>query len=380
MSETGENRFYNVPNSRRNFNTVNNDMLPRANTSVTENPSSVMDPENRVGSEEENTVAVSSLKQMSNLEQFLLAIQPHVIVRYLSKRTMRGSRVCDMDLQPYFVLSDLWQYFKEWSAYGAGVPLVLNDNDGIVQYYAPFLSGIQIYAQMAKPSIKSRELGEDIDFKGSSSEGSSDFNPERVYLMEQRNIPSLSDDIPLWMEQMNISPLDGFSSDDGDSVNPQGYLLFEYFEKDPPYMREPLVDKILDLAFRLPELMTLRSCDILPSSWISVAWYPIYRIPTGSTLKDLDACFLTYHSLYTPSGGPQSVQAPVPRHPTEIKSSVYKMALPVFGLASYKFKGPLWTPNGGHECQIASSLLQAADKWLRLLNVNHPDFVFFSGR
>lgn len=29
--------------------------------------------------------------------------------------------------------------------------------------------------------------------------------------------------------------------------------------------------------------------------------YPIYRIPTGPTLKDVDACFLTYHLLATPS-------------------------------------------------------------------------------
>lgn len=31
--------------------------------------------------------------------------------------------------------------------------------------------------------------------------------------------------------------------------------------------------------------------------------YPIYRIPTGPTLKDLDAWFLTYHTLHTPLAG-----------------------------------------------------------------------------
>ncbi|XP_019439043.1 PREDICTED: uncharacterized protein LOC109344742 [Lupinus angustifolius] len=36
-----------------------------------------------------------------------------------------------------------------------------------------------------------RELGEDGDFRGSSSDGSSDCKPERVYLMEQRNIPPI---------------------------------------------------------------------------------------------------------------------------------------------------------------------------------------------
>ena len=72
--------------------------------------------------------------------------------------------------------------------------------------------------------------------------------------------------------------------------------------------------------------------------------------------------------------GSQRVQAPMP-HPTEM-DHVHKMSLPVFGLASYKFKGSLWTPNGGHECQ--RSLLQGADDWLRLHQVSHPDFQFFS--
>ncbi|KAF5745246.1 hypothetical protein HS088_TW07G00829 [Tripterygium wilfordii] len=40
--------------------------------------------------------------------------------------------------------------------------------------------------------------------------------------------------------------------------------------------------------------------------------------------------------------------------------------------------GALWTPNGGIESPLASSLLQAADSWLRLHQVDHPDFLFFS--
>lgn len=61
-----------------------------------------------------------------------------------------------MEFQPYFVLGDLWEAFKEWSAYGAGVPLVLNDSDSVVQYYVPYLSGIQIYGESLKSSTKSR--------------------------------------------------------------------------------------------------------------------------------------------------------------------------------------------------------------------------------
>lgn len=69
---------------------------------------------------------------------------------------MRGWRTCDVEFQPYFVLGDLWESFKEWSAYGAGVPLILNDCDSVVQYYVPYLSAIQIYGVSRKSSIKQR--------------------------------------------------------------------------------------------------------------------------------------------------------------------------------------------------------------------------------
>lgn len=54
-----------------------------------------------------------------------------------------------------------------------------------------------------------------------------------------------------------------------------------------------------------------------------------------------------------------------------------KIALPVFGLASYKLRGSILTPSGAHECEQVNSLLHAADTWLRSLEVNLPDFQFF---
>jgi hypothetical protein len=50
------------------------------------------------------------------------------------------------------MLNDLWETFKEWSAYGAGVPLVLDEGDSVVQYYVPYLSGIQLYGEPATRS------------------------------------------------------------------------------------------------------------------------------------------------------------------------------------------------------------------------------------
>jgi hypothetical protein len=294
-----------------------------------------------------------------------------------------------MEIQPYFLLADLWESFREWSAYGVGVPLIMNDSDGVVQYYVPYLSGIQLYGDKSgKLTIKSRLPGEDSDsdFRDSSSDGSSDSEADRGlrYSMEQRNVTS---DIPPRIDRLSLRDSltalqEDCSSDEGEPMNSQSYLLFEYFERNPPFCREPLADKISDLACRFPELKTLRSCDLSPSSWISVAWYPIYRIPTGPTLRDLDACFLTYHSLHTRVGGAQTGQPPVPSFaaPSGDVNGVCRLSLPVFGLASYKFKGSLWTSNAGCDRQLVNSLLQAADNWLRQLGVNHPDFLFFCRR
>ncbi|KAL6193361.1 hypothetical protein ACLB2K_034445 [Fragaria x ananassa] len=396
----GEDRFYNPARARRaHQNQKAAEQLRRAQSDVTSSQSPAIkgssnlnrEPENRAGPVEHHPkpVAVPAgepvVKPLSNLERFLQSITPSVPAQYLSKTTMRGLSTCDVEFQPYFVLGDLWESFKEWSAYGAGVPLILNDSDSVVQYYVPYLSGIQIYGNSMKVSSKSRRPDEDSDsdFRDSSSDGSCDSESDK-YLRKQRNHQMLSSEIPQRLERIALRdqhyPLhEDCSSDEGEPVNSQGCLLFEYFERDVPYCREPLADKILDLAFRFPELKTIRSCDLLASSWISVAWYPIYRIPTGPTLKDLDACFLSYHSLFTPMGGVQDPRAPVVTYHSDM-DGIPKMSLPVFGLASYKFRGCLWTPSGGLERQLANSLLQATDDFLRLLQVNHPDFLFFSRR
>lgn len=371
----GDDRSYNPVKARK----INQEQIRRAQSDI----SGVLKEEKSVtwtskGSDESRKANAAPgdepmLSKSSNLERFLESVIPTVPAQYLSK-TMRGWRTCDVEFQPYFELGDLWESFKEWSAYGAGVPLVLNDSDCVVQYYVPYLSGIQIYGNSMKSSVKSRRPGEESDgdnFRDSSSDGSSDCELDRglKFSREQQNY-HVTSDVPLRIVGLSLTDhQEDFSSDDSESGNSRGCLLFEYLERDPPNGREPLADKISDLAFRFPELKTLRSCDLLPSSWVSVAWYPIYRIPTGPTLRDLDACFLTFHSLHTPMKGAQSEMDGVP-----------EISLPVFGLASYKFRGSLWTPNGGRDCQLTNSLLQAADDRLRLLQVNHPDFLFFCRR
>ncbi|XP_062117033.1 uncharacterized protein LOC133830933 [Humulus lupulus] len=352
------------------------------------------------GSSTKNTVTVSdnqnlnersepSISPSSNLERFLDSTTPFIPAQYFSKTTMRGWRTCDVEFQYYFPLNDLWESFKEWSAYGAGVPLVLDGSDSVIQYYVPYLSGIQLYGESSdKLNSKARQVSEDSDgdyYRDSCSEGSSDYETEKgmKYSGEQRSLHNLTSQAFSRMGRLSMHDehsaalQEGFSSDDGEAQNSHGVLLFEYLERDTPFSREPLADKISVLASRYPGLKTLRSCDLLPASWLSVAWYPIYRIPTGPTLKDLDACFLTYHSLSTPMTGSVNNQVPTMVIPKEI-DGVPKFSLSVFGMASYKLKGFMWIQNGESECHLANSLMQAAHNWLRRLQVTHPDFQFFA--
>jgi len=45
------------------------------------------------------------------------------------------------------------------------------------------------------------------------------------------------------MRENHLAMQEGFSSDDSDTGNSQGRLIFQYLEQDPPYSREPLSDK-----------------------------------------------------------------------------------------------------------------------------------------
>lgn len=395
----GEDRFYDSSRARKGLLSRQNDRLcctTQQDASATTPSYADKDvstrPGDRLASDEATKPVPFSNPQpvvspLSNLERFLQSVTPSVPAQFLSKSALRGWRTCDSQTRPYFVLGDLWEAFKEWSAYGAGVPLLLNNTDGVVQYYVPYLSGIQLYAM--ESSTMPRRWGEesDSDYRDSSSDGSSDSETKRriKHCREplHHNDPTITD--PLRMDRLSLRDQhsglhEDCSSDEAESFNSTGRLLFEYLERDLPYSREPLADKISDLASRFPQLKTMRSCDLLPYSWISVAWYPIYRIPTGQTLKDLDACFLTYHSLHTPIRDSQTPPIPFAAYPCKTNGAE-KVPLRIFGLASYKFNGSsLWMRNGGVEHQLAYNLSRAADQWLRDLQVNHPDFLFFSRR
>ncbi|CAI8603737.1 unnamed protein product [Vicia faba] len=237
----------------------------------------------------------SSSDSVNNLNSLLSSFTPLVNAKFSYEKT------CDSGEKPYFILEDLWESFKEWSAYGVEVQFTLNDEQ-VLQYFVPYLSAIQLYVE-----------DEGLDEKS------------------------------------------------GDSVT-TNKVVYEFFEHFSPYVRIPLTKKVSTLAKEDPCLKYLRSSEISPCSWFSVAWYPIYRIPNGPTLKNIEASFLTYHNLSTQP---------------EMRDRKMKTPLPIFGLTTYKVRGSILPfPEASQSCQL-NSLLKAADGWLKNLKVRHYDHNHF---
>uniref|UniRef100_A0A9I9D5H1 DUF789 domain-containing protein n=1 Tax=Cucumis melo TaxID=3656 RepID=A0A9I9D5H1_CUCME len=197
----------------------------------------------------------------SNLGCFLHCTTPVVNSQFLSKSEIRNlNRLWhpwEREKVEYFTLGDLWNCYDEWSAYGAGVPIAVNNGETLVQYYVPYLSAIQIFTSNSTVSGFRDECG-DSETRDSFSDSCSD--------------ESESEKLWRW---------DGSSSEEGGFLEQEspmhlsdrlGYLYFQYFERSTPYGRVPLMDKISGLARRYPGLMTLRSVDLSPASWMAVSW------------------------------------------------------------------------------------------------------------
>ncbi|CAL1406626.1 unnamed protein product [Linum trigynum] len=301
----------------------------------------------------------------SNLDCFLHFTTPVVESHSLPKSEMRNlNRLWhpwERETVEYFTLGDLWNCYDEWSAYGAGVPISLNNGETLVQYYVPYLSAIQIFTS-----------------NSSSVNGLSRYREETESGDGETSSDSCSDESCRWG--------DGCSSDEGGSeqetlwhLNDRlGYLYFQYFERSTPYGRVPLMDKINGFARRYPGLMSLRSVDLSPASWMAVAWYPIYHIPMGRTIKDLSTCFLTYHTLSS-SFQDMDLEDDIEK-PERKRKEGENISLPSFGMATYKMQGNVWVSgNCGRDQERLVSLWSVADSWLKQLRVQHHDFNYFTG-
>ncbi|ESR60574.1 hypothetical protein KPL70_003545 [Citrus sinensis] len=202
----------------------------------------------------------------SNLDCFLHCTTPIVRSQFLPKTEMRDLNSLwhpwEREKVEYFTLGDLWNCYDEWSAYGAGVPIVLGNGETLVQYYVPYLSAIQIFTSSSCVNGLREETddGETRDLFSDSCSEESEMDK-------------------LWRWDGCSSEEGGCDQDNLLHLNDRlGYLYFQYFERSTPYGRVPLMDKITGLARRYPGLMSLRNVDLSPASWMAVAWYLYFSI------------------------------------------------------------------------------------------------------
>ena len=124
-----------------------------------------------------------------------------------------------------------------------------------ISLYADIYIFPTLFAQISNQisfSFVIRYVGEDSDvdyYRDSSSDGSSDseFGKRNKHSITQRSDQYRTGDASLQMSRLSVldkhfAAQEGFSSDESETGNPQD-LLFEYFDQDPPYSREPLADK-----------------------------------------------------------------------------------------------------------------------------------------
>ncbi|KAL5560950.1 hypothetical protein UlMin_030697 [Ulmus minor] len=391
----GTDRFYNPPPARRHQELLLRQPQPQRQLQRALKPDARVESpevETRTNSDEStfsrpysDSSSSSPRKDsdLTNLDRIMESVAPSVPAQFFSETRIKECRTREADTLPFFCLEDLWESFREWSVYGVGVPLLLNGSDSVKQYYVPSLSGIQLYID----PDRLRRPNEDSDPESSretSSVGSSDCEAERRAKgvvdgeCSQHNLMNLNSQKLNRLTLGDKQPISS-SGDETEGYNSSGCLVFEYYENEQPHHRKPLYDTVLNLASQFPELKIYKSCDLLPTSWVCVAWYPIYRIPLGPTLQSLDASFLTFHSLSTHSRSENQPQLHAAGGRKVYGTDTFsKMSLPVFGLATYKLRGSILTPNSAHERQQANAMLQAADNWLQQLQVNLPDFRFFT--
>ncbi|XP_027364580.1 uncharacterized protein LOC113871680 [Abrus precatorius] len=323
----------------------------------------------------------------SNLDTFLLRVTPDV-----PSHTLHIQKCCsDLNRQwlppgndtiEYFNLNDLWNCYCEWSAYGAGTPVTLESGDTVMQYHVPYLSAIQIYSSKSVATSRIRRE----DSEGAELESDSLSEESGSYLSR-----SLSNNSSKAWDAVSLdSSCDIVGS--WPTRDMLGYLYLQYNETSPPFRRVPFVEKIFELAKSHPALMTLKSVDISPASWMAVSWYPIYPIPSQKGEKNLAASFLTYHTLSS------SFQDCTNNYDdTEIGENLCCLdgmrsiiaekcnsknsgciSLSPFGLATYKMRRDIWL-NPSDNGKVLD-LYSAADSWLKQLNTYHHDFKFFSLR
>ncbi|XP_020598597.1 uncharacterized protein LOC110038168 [Phalaenopsis equestris] len=331
---------------------------------------------------------------IATFEKFLTSAAP-VIAPSFSSKEVEDFFFTIQD--PSVALHCIWSWYEKPGCYGLEIKLGDSQNLGslksldepLLAYFVPSLSAIQLFSY--SQCSRNRETIETVHQKeengkcsllcsflnhlcpGSLKDTKEDhvLNPIEkhtgVPLHSIDNVGSLS----CSNENQNYSCISSTSS--------ESKLIFEFFENDLPHERLPLYAKVkklikdgasnLHISGNPSSLECMKLQDLHPSSWYSVAWYPIYKIPDGP----LRITFLTYHSLghFTLNHSWSS-------------SSKQHVVCPVLGMLSYNVKNDGWfilnenarNSLGKEQRSLdVSKLLQA-----RLNNLVETAAIFAAGR
>ncbi|XP_017440175.1 uncharacterized protein LOC108345862 isoform X2 [Vigna angularis] len=252
-----------------------------------------------------------------------------------------GVSLCRHEI-PNLSLGCLWQWYEKHGSYGLEISAQDHENpksQGVGDfpfraYFVPSLSAVQLFKNHENQCVNSSdelsncevsEACQMINFSENSSTAT-EHSIFSVLFPQPRNQDASIE---------TLKETDSISNGSGDLE-----LLFEYFEFEQPQQRQPLYEKIQELVRgNMPiqsstygdptKLDSIKLRDLHPSSWFSVAWYPIYRIPDGN----FRASFLTYHSLG------HLVRR---RTGSDLFTSGSCIVSPAVGLQSYNDQGECW--------------------------------------
>ncbi|XP_022639909.1 uncharacterized protein LOC106775098 isoform X2 [Vigna radiata var. radiata] len=252
-----------------------------------------------------------------------------------------GVSLCRHEI-PNLSLGCLWQWYEKHGSYGLEISAQDHENpkrQGVGDfpfraYFVPSLSAVQLFKNHEDQCVNSSDKLSNCEVSEACqminfSENSSTATEHSIFsvLFPQPRNQDASIETP--------KETDSISNRSGDLE-----LLFEYFECEQPQQRQPLYEKIQELVRgNMPiqsstygdptKLDSIKLRDLHPSSWFSVAWYPIYRIPDGN----FRASFLTYHSLG------HLVRR---RTGSDLSTSGSCIVSPAVGLQSYNDQGECW--------------------------------------
>lgn len=157
-------------------------------------------------------------------------------------------------------------------------------------------------------------------------------------------------------------------------------LLLELNERAPPFARKPLSEALAELSSAAcPDLGALSTASLNESSFISIFWQPVSRIPLGPLLRDIAASFVTYHLLCTTGGGEDAPACcgtslrEALRQRVSARRDANVAVLPAVGLLGLKVEANIW----GNSRLVADMEAETTLLLTRLGFSDHADYLFF---